>query len=58
MVDLWILNVISLRGTFDQSLMKIFPGIKEMGADTKFKAQFHDHSTMTLALRGQCLVES
>ena len=30
MIELWVLHIISLRGTFDQSLMKILQGVKEI----------------------------
>ena len=30
MVELRVLHIVSLRRTFDQSLMKIFPGVKEI----------------------------
>ena len=35
MVELWVLHIISLRRTFDQSLMKFFQRVQRCGADTK-----------------------
>ena len=30
MVELWVLHIVSMRQTFDQSLIKILPGVKEV----------------------------
>ena len=50
MVELWVLHIISLRWTFDQSLMKILPGIKEILSGQEIQGSIPWPSTVTLTL--------
>ena len=51
MVELLVRHIVSLRLTFDQRLMKILPGVKEIWSGHEIKGSDSWPSTVTLTLR-------